>query len=612
MAVPPRLASANETLRSEANSLSLQGEQRRQALEKERNIEEIRLANLNDEHRRKVQDETHAGKMKLDDMRRTRDQVHSKLRTAKANAMHDSNSKHCALARAGQRALTARGEADHWGHHATLTERRANASVVRDNEALGDFKRAAGNRLAAAQDAADVRLNGSNRITELAIQHGTMIAESQLHHLETKEAQANRHAQLKVGAARKAQESSREMMALATRNSGSHQMELLREYQRHVGAGSSRVAQAQRELDQQFANSQDDYTREEICGRQMKKNGMELMARAQADFVIGVDRLELKLKQAALYAGGKKVPLQEAAKVLELRKDALAIRTDNEVSAAQERAGKEQEAVEVQIARGKRLLADLQAQSASHISEILKHWEEAKHKEAEKLKDAEKRTQDLLQKCLVFKDERDNHCVNFLGTADSLAQERRKAVENNANIEYELAKQGAAASQKQAAERRRQAEARCEQVRRHLEEVQARCKERIAAGIATADEKVQLASARFADQVSLAKRRAEEAIESKDKAAAAFTAVSARCIGGATEVRARGLEEIAGIFVEAAPLPPMSTEPLTCFNHSEGDQAFHAVEVAAAGCGSFKETMSTCVPDRGTTPLDATMSQGLH
>eukprot|EP00930_Biecheleria_cincta_P005499 TRINITY_DN106430_c0_g1_i1.p1 TRINITY_DN106430_c0_g1~~TRINITY_DN106430_c0_g1_i1.p1 ORF type:complete len:628 (-),score=175.54 TRINITY_DN106430_c0_g1_i1:38-1855(-) len=601
MSVSPLIGRAkNEALRVEAASLDRQAEQQRQALQHEKHLEDQRLRKANEEHRRKVQEEAAAGKKVLDEMREVRNKMHSKLQSQRANAFNDVSAANVALARAGQRALTARGEHEHWQAQASVTESRATATKLRELEVRDFVKEATSQRTQDAKEHSEARISRSYQLTQHSQAQSRQLKQLALSQLETKELQTLRTGQLKVAQATRGADQAKKEMHIASARSGKQQMGLVYEIQRSLDAGSARISAAQRELDQQEAECKAALGREEICASQIKRVVGEMKEQAQADLVVGQGQLQQMLQQVTKYATSKKVPFEEAQIQLQHRKDASDLAADIVAVGARERAGKETEELQKRLAMAKRLVSDLQAHCAAHVSELMSRWEDAKSDYAQRVTKASQQTQELLRRCEEQRQARDQHCADSLEKNETLAKDRLASAESRAEGILRLAKIRADTMQTQSAEKRRQAEARLEQMRRHLEEVQSRCQARIEAGRETAEEKVELAKKRCAEMVKVAQQRENEALDSRDKAREAYRHVSLRCAGAADEAHCRGLVDIAHCL-----MPPSAISMGGALNIEAEMQRIPFSDTESrpvTGKSNFKETSSTMLPDRGSTP----------
>ncbi|CAE8599825.1 unnamed protein product, partial [Polarella glacialis] len=218
------LEEEEEEEEEEANSMWGQTNQQQQASALAKNVEVNQLASADLEHRRKAQEEAKLGRQRLDEMRHVRDKVHAKLRAAKAAGSHETGVASCALARAGQRAMSARGEAQLWDKQAKSTENRAIVAAVREQEALNMVEKGSDIRVAAAKEHLEGRRAKSEQLTSLAQEQGEVSQRQHSEHLEMKERHAAGHGQLKVGAASRAQELAKQEMYTVSAKSGKQQM----------------------------------------------------------------------------------------------------------------------------------------------------------------------------------------------------------------------------------------------------------------------------------------------------------------------------------------------------------------------------------------------------
>lgn len=378
-------------------------------------------------------------------------------------------------------------------------------------------------------------------------------------------------------------------------------MGIVHEVQRSLEAGSARIAVAQRGLDQQEADCKAALDREEVCTAQITRVTNEMKHAAQVELMDGEQKLRDFLGQVTKHATDQKIPYQEAQNAMQQRKQASDLAADKVALDARELAGRENAELEKSLAVAKRLMGHLQASCAAHVRELMSRWEDAKREYAERVSMAEQQTKELLRKCEEQRQARDHFCVSSLEKNETMAKDRLASAESRAEGILRLAEHRAATIQTQSAETRRQAEARLGEMRRHLEEVQNRCKERVQAGRATADEKVELAKQRCAEMVKVAMQRETEALDARDKAREAFRHVTLRCGGAADEAHCRGLEEIAQCL-----MPPSAVGASKTLVAEQEEQRVPFTDTdsrpVTGKSACFKETSSTILPDRGSTP----------
>jgi len=611
----------NEALRADASKLGYEASQRKQELQKEKNLEDLHLRQANDDHRHKVDEQFAASKRALDEMREVRNSTHSQLRVAKATQMYETTVGSNALASAGHQALSARGEAKMCQAQASALQDFAQKSSQREKETLAMVRDTASQRVATGKDQAEERVGKSYQLTQLANQQVDAVKTQTVLQIEVQERQAALRAGLKVGATGRALDFGLAEMHSAAAKSNKGKTAMVRDLERNREAAEARVALAQRQLAGEEEESEAALAREDICAAQMKRIANELKEDSKANFASGKVVLDRMLQQATSHAQSKKIPFEEAQEHVLEKTEAVNLASNKSALSALQHAGKDGEEMTRRVQRAKRQLADLQAQCAANVSELMKRFEEAKREHAKKLAEAERQTQDLLQKCAEQKAQRERDCVASLEKNERLLQEREASVKSWTKGSNDLLNQRMAAVQQQAAERRRQAEARLEQTRRHAEEVRSRCQERVQAGMDIAREKVNLAAERSSGKIKVAEQRAQEAMEARSKALAAYKAVISRCEGAAEEARRRGLVDYAKILMPPEPegqlndsgregivksvcsteVPKEPSRPVT-----EGNS--RPWTAATDTYGDFKETGSTIFPDRGGTPQTLVVS----
>ncbi|CAJ1376219.1 unnamed protein product [Effrenium voratum] len=605
--LPP--ASALEAMRRDCAAAELVAEKRRQELEKAKHSEDQKLRELHVEQTQKAHEDRAASKRVLDEMKQVRRKVHSQLRAAEAKAFHSIDASHNALARAGQRALTARQHTDQWEAHADITERQTEQSIQKDKECLDSIREVAARRVAVMEDIATERVQKSHKLLQDSKQQELGLTKQQQKQLETRAHQAARTGQIQVNNVTRAGDQAKAQMKMAEAKAAEEKMRMTRDIERSIQAGASRIAAAERELKVQEHEITAALSREQVCASQIKRVAQELKDNSQEEFRERKKELEAMLERAAEYEHSKKKPHQDAQVSMQEKTEVVTQRGHQAALAARQRAGLEVEDIQRRLVEAKEQLAKLEVKCAACLKELNGRWEDAKVVYAAKVEEVERQTQDLLEKLEAHKALHEDYCAQSLRQVEELQQERQAAARNQGALSQELVKHRATFCQQKSAQTRRQAEARLEETKRHVEDMRRRSQERAEMGKDIAQEKVRIAQQRFTEQVEVAERRANEAMDARDKAKAAFLEALARCSGAADEAQRRGLHETAQLLMPKDAWCGFST-PRPKTEESTRPETASGVEVWTLG-KEMKETSSTVFPDRGGTPLEANLKEEL-
>ncbi|CAJ1355621.1 unnamed protein product [Effrenium voratum] len=544
--LPP--ASALEAMRRDCAAAELVAEKRRQELEKAKHSEDQKLRELHVEQTQKAHEDRAASKRVLDEMKQVRRKVHSQLRAAEAKAFHSIDASHNALARAGQRALTARQHTDQWEAHADITERQTEQSIQKDKECLDSIREVAARRVAVMEDIATERVQKSHKLLQDSKQQELGLTKQQQKQLETRAHQAARTGQIQVNNVTRAGDQAKAQMKMAEAKAAEEKMRMTRDIERSIQAGASRIAAAERELKVQEHEITAALSREQVCASQIKRVAQELKDNSQEEFRERKKELEAMLERAGRAQQEEAAPRRTSFDAGEDRgchpagppggagrAPASRLRSGRHPAAtgrSKGAAGKARGEVRGMPQRAERPLGG-----------------DAKVVYAAKVEEVERQTQDLLEKLEAHKALHEDYCAQSLRQVEELQQERQAAARNQGALSQELVKHRATFCQQKSAQTRRQAEARLEETKRHVEDMRRRSQERAEMGKDIAQEKVRIAQQRFTEQVEVAERRANEAMDARDKAKAAFLEALARCSGAADEAQRRGLHETAQLLM---------------------------------------------------------------
>eukprot|EP00439_Symbiodinium_sp_Y106_P056925 s2326_g8.t1 len=602
-ASPQPIDSAFEQLRADCFSKDKLLEESRQALERSRHEEDRRLREAAVEHRKKAQEERAATKQVLTEMRQVRQKVHGQLRAAQAQAFHSTNGSHQALVRAGKRALTARSHTEQWEAQADVAEKWAENSLQREKEYVSSVKDAAEKRTAAIHGVTGDRVQKSQELLLASKQQEQAVKLHSHKQLETQVQQAARHAQIKVDNSTRAADAAKRQLYQAEAKSAEQKAGLVRDVQRSLEAGMSRVSAAERELEFQEADGKAALWREDICTSQIKRVAGELKHSSQEQFGQRKKELDAMLERVAAYEHFKKTPHQEAQVSMKAKTEEVSHRGQCAALEARQRVGEEMEDIAKRVVVAKEQLVKMRVKCSANVKELTGRFEDAKCVYEAKVREVAEQNEEMLQRLAMIRAEHEDHCNESLQRDSQLQKERQGVIQQIASRSQELSLSRAAFCQQKSAESRRQAEARLEQMKRHVQDVRRRCLERIQLGKEMAQEKVRIAQDRFAENVQAAERRASEALDVRDNAKVAFQAAMLRCCGAAEEAHRRGLAEVAQIlmpFDAWRGFSPTGLTPHTAEASTRPMTTSSGVEV-----WTLKETTSTIFPDRGGTPLEA-------
>ncbi|CAE6946590.1 unnamed protein product [Symbiodinium sp. CCMP2592] len=312
-------------------------------------------------------------------MRQVRQKVHGQLRAAQAQAFHSTNASHQALVRAGKRALTARSHTEQWEAQADVAEKWAENSLQREKEYVSSVKDAAEKRTAAIHGVTGDRVQKSQELLLSSKQQEQAVKLHSHKQLETQVQQAARHAQIKVDNSTRAADAAKRQLYQAEAKSAEQKAGLVRDVQRSLEAGMSRVSAAERELDFQEADGKAALWREDICTSQIKRVAGELKHSSQEQFGQRKKELDAMLERARALEHFKKTPHQEAQISMKAKTEEVSHRGQCAALEARQRVGEEMEDIAKRVVVAKEQLVKMRAASTElcrlqlRVSVGLKH-----------------------------------------------------------------------------------------------------------------------------------------------------------------------------------------------------------------------------------------------
>ncbi|CAE7256836.1 unnamed protein product [Symbiodinium natans] len=358
-----------------------------------------------------------------------------------------------------------------------------------------------------------------------------------------------RQLQAECHAAKRTLTSSKQASIEAEARSAELKAGLVRDVQRSLEAGQSRVAAAERDLEVQEVEGKAALWREDICRSQIKRVAGELKQSSKEQLGQRKKELDSMLERVAEYEHLKKTPHQDAQVSMMAKTEEVSHRGQCAALEARQRVGEEMEDIAKRIEVAKEQLVKMRVKCSANVKELMGRFEDAKCIYEAKVKEVAEQNEDLLQRLAMIRAEHEDHWHESLQKNSQLQKERQGAIQQIASRSQELSLSRAAFCQQKSAESRRQAEARLEQMKRHVQDVRCRCRERVQLGKEMAQEKVRIAQDRFAEHVQSSELRASEALDIRDKAKAEFQAALFRCCGAADEAHRRGLAEVAEILM---------------------------------------------------------------
>jgi len=596
----PAKPGALEELREDVAVAERLCETRRQELELAKRIEDQDLRQCHAQQRQEAHEDSLAARRVLDEMRQVRQKVQSQVRAAEAHAFHSNGAYGNAILRAGTRCLTAQQYQEQWEVQAEITEKQMQVSILEDRELLQTIQQAASQRVASMDDVAQKRIGKSSELLQFSKDQDVTLKTKQDEQAESRRRQALRNSKVKVDGVSRAADQAKSAMRLAELKAKREQHRMAQDVERSWQAGASRISGAERQLQVEEEEMKAALWREEICATQIRRIASEWKHSVKEEFRERKQELDRKLERVADYEHKKKDPHIDAQVSMQVKTEEVSHRGTCVALHARKRAGAEVEDLEERLVIAKEQLVKLEAKCAAVVKELSSRWEDAKVLYSQKVMEVESDTEDLLRRLTAHREMHEDYCAHSLRKTEEMQQERQAIVRNQGALSHELVKHRAAFCQQKSAQTRRQAEARLEETKRHVEDVERRCQERVQMGRDTAEEKVRICQQRLAEQVDVAERRAYEAMDTRDKASMAFHAAISRCSGAADEARKRGLFEVAELLMPRDAWCGFNTlRPKTAEESTRPVTTSSGIEV-----WTLKETSSTVFPDRGGTPVE--------
>lgn len=532
-------------------------EKQRQALLHERNRELSVLASASDAHRKEVLETRAAKRLILDEMRVVRSRMEDKVVSARGRGAHNMGVANRSLTLAGQKALSARHEAERWQARANDVQVLFASKAEREAELLAGMQEASRARASEAEaNSAERKQLGQRLVDETTSQCEQL---QRRHHENSgqQELYARKSAELKMWNAARVQQEATSQVQAAIAKSSSEQWASVHEIHKSREAAFAKISQAQQEFLEKRRECEATLERERICAAQARKIASTLKAQQDsardAEAVKSQARIDLAQHLSQQKAAAYEVETKLAAE----RNEAWAVRGSEALTSAQVRVADEETQCIASVDQAKISFAKLQAQCLAYLGELQEMWEESKKEDAARVEAARVRTEDIANYCAHTAAKCDQYCEDRIRRTNVFSSEKSKALEEKVAVIDDLAKHRVEMAARQSKDRREKAEAKVVAFMAHVEEVRAQCSERVKVEAATAEEKVEMARQRFEEEVALAEKRQAEAEALRDTARAAHAAVISRSVGSAMEARRRGLNSIADV-IEPEPYPRYS------------------------------------------------------
>jgi hypothetical protein len=599
-------------------------EKQRQALQHERNVEIDKLAKAREGHSKQVIEAKAARKLILDEMRSVRHKMEDKVLSARARGTHNMGIANRALVKAGQAALSARGEAERWQAHAQDLEELFGAQADREVEMRVKYEEASGARVAEA----DANKAGRRQLGQRLVEEtGALCEQLRLRHDEhctVQEFHAGQLVQLQTQRSASAKHEAAAKVQAAVAKSTSEQMASISEIQKSREAASRKVAQAQQDFLNRRLECEATLERERICAAQARKIASTLKTQHEAERQSVLSKLQAELESTQAQALQKVSTLQSLSHTAIERNEAWSARSKNVLTSLQARtSGEERLSMDV-VEQAKVSFAKLEAQCVVYLKNLQEQWDHAKREDVAKVEAAQACAEELVRFCEETLASSEKYCIERLKDTESFSEAKKKHLEEKVSALDDLAKQRVAMMREQSKDRREKAETQLAGFMVHIEDVRAQCNERVRVEADTASEKVEMARRRFEEEVALAERRLAEAEASRNESRMTHAAAVARCVGSAMEARRRGLNNIAEV-IEPEPLRRYPGWDIPCDTSRAGDSATAeenvaiedsiAADAAAFPPGALKETdpllatgatESTAIPEELMTSMSTT------
>jgi len=539
--------------RNKLTAAEWDAENKRRLALRAKHAEKDALGHLDDSHRLHTHHLLNGRKNILDEVRSVRDGMHSKLRTAKATARHESGVGDRALARAGHIALSARGEADRWRGLADSQDGRGRTVLGSAEQTLAKAREVSRTRALEAQLQGDEHVVRAQKRTEEHHAYKEQIRQRHDDVAATKERSADMQATLKVNSAERCRRDAEAKVRAAMDKSAKEQMQAAEAIQNARKDAEAKVGEAKRLLAEKRWECEAAVSRERVCAAQARNIAGSLMAKAEDHLQVELNRQQEKVARTSVHARNKIIIAEAEPPVATERNREWNEKTERDVEAQEARRHDEEADAVKRVEKAKIALGNLQAQCAAYVRELLDQWEVAKHEDELKVAAARERTDDLKRYCQATLEQCQAQCEDLLQSTRDFSASTRSYLEHRVSAIDEMSKHRIIMMQEQSKERRRQAEQRVAELEEHIKDVKQRCQERVEVEARTAEEKVQLMSERCQADVARVELRTREAEAARDKALKEWSHAIARCRGAVFEANRRGLGNIAALLEEELP-----------------------------------------------------------
>eukprot|EP00408_Alexandrium_pacificum_P065080 CAMPEP_0171161140 /NCGR_PEP_ID=MMETSP0790-20130122/3919_1 /TAXON_ID=2925 /ORGANISM="Alexandrium catenella, Strain OF101" /LENGTH=516 /DNA_ID=CAMNT_0011625695 /DNA_START=78 /DNA_END=1625 /DNA_ORIENTATION=- len=502
-----------EATRAVVTATEWEAERERQVALNAKNTEIQQLGSKQDDHRRKFDQAITSKNQLVDEIRSVRDNVHGKLRVAKAKGFYDIGVADRALARAGQVALSARGEADRWQARAELETLHTRAVGKRNEESLARMQDGASVRIAETQRHGDARVDRGVRITGEHATNNQQVYQRTVEHLDTKEKLAREFANQKMTSAQLSRREADLKVRAAMDKAARGQVKAVEDLGQCRKEFEEKVLDAKRQLKERRWECDYQLASERVCLAQAKNIAGAMKEAHELQCDVNLGRLEDKINRLESHLEKKTAICDAELPVARKRNEEWLAKMSRDLEAAAGRAEREQLDAAQRVNAAKVTLGNLQAHCTAYISDLLRQWEEAKRVNASKVAAANERLREIEQFVQAHKQKCERHLDTMVTQTKDFAEKKTAYLEDKCSAIDAMAEGRVEMMQRQSRERRKQAEQRLAHLEEHIRDVRYRCDHRVRAEEATAGERVRIAKERNRENVERMDFRAREAAE---------------------------------------------------------------------------------------------------
>jgi len=547
-----------DSLRGNAREIERQAERHRREMVHDKNLEVDRVNSARGEHRRRVDAaETHKQRL-LSEMRGVRDMMQDRRLNARAVSAHNSGVTDRSLARAGKLACDSALEAQRWLTSADSVAKVASNAANAEKASLAVTQEANRRRIHQAQSNDVSRVDLANNLVSEAANACNEYSQRRGEQRDTQERFAERLQQQNSNRADSVRHHAALQVKAAIDKSSKDQMSAVHAIQKSREDAVTSVEHARAVFARKRAETMAQIENERVCANQATKMGNTLRTQAHEYN----EEEQAKLQRMMRFVDGQ--ASQKIANFddeLEEAKERNEIWLDHETRSrekARNRSEREEIEAKNRVNAAKLKLAELQAQCASYIRDLMDQHEEAKLVDSTKVQVAQDVTSELARYCSKTLAECEDYCAALIAKTESHADRAKARLEERVNNIDDLSKRRIQMMREQAQDRRDKAERQLHQLQEHVAYVQLQCEERKREEVNTAIQKTEIARGRHSAEVGRSEQRLAEMTSKRDTARAEFEFVISRLRGSLGEVRRYGLSHIVDILD-----PPLAEEPST-------------------------------------------------